>query len=88
MRRRLLEEGGEGDKLRRQRTFPDGGFAGDSIVEAVSIRQTSPLWKDPIRSDEMAGISVGDSFQVVLVLRLGLPECSCRDNLGHNSAGP
>lgn len=48
---------------------------------------SSSFWKDPIRPDEMARESVGDMFQVVLVFRLGLPECAYGNHFGHNLPG-
>jgi hypothetical protein len=49
---------------------------------------SSSFWKDPIRPDEMARVSVGNTFQVILVFRLGFPECISRNHFGHSLPGP
>ena len=36
----------------------------------------------------MAGIAVGDAFEIILVLRFGLPEIASRRNLGDRFARP
>jgi hypothetical protein len=36
----------------------------------------------------MAGIPIWNTFQIILVLRLGLPESTCRSYFGHDLAGP
>ena len=40
------------------------------------------------KAREMAGIAVGEAFQVILVLGLGLPEGAGGFDLGHDPAGP
>ena len=42
----------------------------------------------PARAREVAGVAVREALQVVLVLRLGLPERTGRGDLGHRLAGP
>jgi hypothetical protein len=59
---------------------------GESPVRTTDL--SSSLWKDPIGTDEMAGVSVGNAFQVILVFRLCLPKFIHWNNFGHNLAGP
>src|SRR6476620_12376270 len=47
-----------------------------------------PPRKLPIRPREMAGVAVGVVLQIVLVLRLRLPERALRNNLGDNLPRP
>ena len=42
----------------------------------------------PAGTHEMARVTVGIALQVVLVLRLGLPEAARRYHLGNHSPGP
>ena len=46
------------------------------------------MGKYPIRAGEVAGVAVGDPFQVVLMFRLRLPEGSGRHHFGHHLARP
>src|SRR3984957_13633848 len=48
----------------------------------------APMWQDPARTREVAGVSVRVVLQVVLVLRLGLPERPRLGDLGDDLAGP
>src|SRR5918996_553729 len=47
-----------------------------------------PARKPPVGPDEVAGVAVRVAFQVVLMLRLGLPEVAGRGYLGHHLARP
>jgi len=42
----------------------------------------------PVRTDEMAGVSVWDALQIILVFRLGNPEIAGGFHLGHDLARP
>jgi len=42
----------------------------------------------PVRPDEVAGVAVGNAFQVILMLRLCFPEWPRRFDFGHHTAGP
>jgi len=46
------------------------------------------LGKFPVRPREMAGIAVRIALEIVLVLRLGLPEIAGRRHFGHHLAWP
>ena len=52
------------------------------------IAELDTLLQLPVRVDEVAGIAVRIAFQVILVLRLGLPEIASGRELGHNLARP
>src|SRR5581483_3262938 len=47
-----------------------------------------PLGKHPVWPRVVAGVAIRDALQVVLVLRLGLPEWAGRSNLGHHLTRP
>src|SRR5579859_7877503 len=47
-----------------------------------------PVRKLPVWPYEVAGVTVGVPFEVVLVLRLRLPEPSGRGDLGHDRSRP
>jgi len=46
------------------------------------------MGKHPIWSNEVAGISVRDALEVVLMLWLGLPKRARGHSLGHDFTGP
>ena len=48
----------------------------------------APLGQHPARAREVAGVAVRVALQVVLVLRLSLPERTGRGDLGDDLAGP
>src|SRR6476660_4298764 len=47
-----------------------------------------PCRQLPSRTDEVAGVAVGDALQVVLVLGFGLPEGSRGGQFGDDLSGP
>src|SRR5688572_11741931 len=42
----------------------------------------------PVGPNVMAGVAVRISLQVILMIGFGLPELACRNDFGHNFAGP
>ena len=44
--------------------------------------------QSPVGPDEMAGVALRKSLEVILMLRFGLPELACRNDFGHNLGGP
>jgi len=44
------------------------------LVRTFNRSGDLPLGQLPIRADEVAGIAVGDAFQIILMFQLGLPE--------------
>ena len=46
------------------------------------------MGKNPIWSNEVAGISVWDALEVVLMFWLGLPKWTCRHDLSHDLTRP
>ena len=44
--------------------------------------------QSPVGPDEMAGVAIGISLEIILMLRLGLPEVACRNDLRNNLARP
>src|SRR5688572_24573069 len=44
--------------------------------------------QSPVGPDEMAGVAVRISLEVILMLGFGLPELACGNDLGHNFVGP
>src|SRR5271165_229805 len=65
-------------------------------MRGSTLRSWPPMWREdgvylfelPIGPHEMTGIPVGISFQVILMLGLGLPEITGRCNLGHHFSRP
>src|SRR5574337_221520 len=47
-----------------------------------------PHRQRPVRPDEVAGVTVGDALQVILVLRFGFPEIAGGRQFRHHLAGP
>src|SRR6185437_361253 len=47
-----------------------------------------PAWELPLGPNEMAGIAIGNAFQVILMLRFGLPESAGRGDFSHHLALP
>ena len=47
-----------------------------------------PLWKNPVGTDEVAGVAARPLLQIILVIGLGLPELADRLDLGHHFAIP
>src|SRR4029453_4657426 len=47
-----------------------------------------PTREDPVRTREVAGVPVRIPLEVVLMLRLCLPERACRCHLGHDRSWP
>ena len=59
-------------------------------AQRPSIRSARlcPARKLPVRPNEMTGVAVGIVFQVILMLRLGLPEGTGAGYFGHHLARP
>ncbi len=52
------------------------------------LRSNTAARQFPARPDVMARVAVRNPFQIILVLRLRLPEIAGVGNLGHHAAGP
>jgi hypothetical protein len=78
----IPREGTEGGQAFHPRQSEDSHVRGPESLCLVSNRQL------PSRSDEVAGVPIGDALQVILVLRLSFPEGTCRRDLGHDSPRP
>ena len=52
------------------------------------VHSAGTLWKNTIRSDEVVGISMRNTFKAILMLRFGLPEISHRRHLFHYPVVP
>src|ERR1700748_1223463 len=53
-------------------------FVGLDIHYRVEGSSGSPMWKGPVRTDEVAGVSIRVALQIILMLRFRLPECASR----------
>ena len=65
--------------------------AGDGAPLAFSRLLCTPFSANrqpPVGPDEMAGVAAGISLKVILMLGFGLPEVACRNDFGHDLAGP
>jgi hypothetical protein len=63
--------------------------AGSSLRHTrQALAETASAPNPRERPDEVAGVAVRNALQVVLVLRLGLPERACRRDFGDDLAGP
>jgi hypothetical protein len=59
------------------------------VIYLFSLRPSGgTMGKNPICSNEVAGVSVRDALEVVLMFWLGLPKRACRHNLRHDFARP
>ena len=72
---------------RSYRTIALGG-AGDRPERQLLGHGVGVARQRPVGPDEMAGVAMGVALQVVLVLRLGLPECAGGGHFGHDLARP
>src|SRR3984957_6568811 len=63
-------------------------FYGVTPRRAYLLHRPSPHRKFPVRPHKVAGIAAGKFLQIVLMLRLGLPESTRRRNLSDHLAGP
>jgi hypothetical protein len=71
--------------------FPEVRFNGDFshyYCGQELIHSSNSAGENPARSDEVAGVSVRNALQVVLMLRLRLPEFSRRHNFRYCFTGP
>ena len=72
--------------------MPDGNGrqpAPPLLTHAVCLASRgAPAGQHPVRAREVAGVAVLVALQVVLVLRLGLPERTGWGDLGDDLAGP
>ena len=56
--------------------------------KAISLASGDSRRKNPVGTDEMASISIWNPFQIILMLRFGLPEFPCRHNLRYGLGRP
>jgi pimeloyl-ACP methyl ester carboxylesterase len=61
---------------------------GSVRADRLLASRGAPAGQHPARAREVAGVAVRVALQVVLVLRLGLPERTGRGDLGDDLAGP
>src|SRR5436309_3111099 len=54
----------------------------------LEARRRWPCRQLPAWPDEMAGVAAGISLEIILMLRLGLPEIACRHHFRRHLAGP
>ena len=60
-----------------------------TVEEVVHpLRGTCAARQFPVRPDEMAGIAVWKTLQIILMFRLGFPEVDGRCQFGHHFSGP
>ena len=57
-------------------------------VANLRLARGRPDRELPLRTDEMAGVPVGNSLQIVLMFRFRLPEIARRRDLRHDLSGP
>jgi hypothetical protein len=73
-------------------SYTDGALEpAQPVLTALALSPASalsPVRQPPARADEVAGVPVGVPLQVILVLRLGLPERPGRGHLGDHLARP
>src|SRR5215469_12822860 len=53
-----------------------------------SSRGSRAVRQLPVRTDEVAGVTVGITLEIILMLRLGFPELASGRDLCHHLAGP
>src|SRR5215217_6318509 len=74
-------------KMKPARRFDHAGAVSATRARSLSLLRR-PLREFPVRSREVAGVAPRLTLQVVLVLRLGLPEITCRHDFGDDLARP
>nr|GEZ81630.1 hypothetical protein [Tanacetum cinerariifolium] len=73
----------------KQAAVCDGSVAVSAVRLPPSGRRgAGSFWQLPTRADEMAGVAVGDSLQVILMLWFGFPERPGLYDLSDNFARP
>src|SRR5262245_49137451 len=65
-----------------------GSFGEMGRQSCLSANLIGAPRQSPVGQDEMAGVTVRISLEVILMLGFGLPELARRNDFGHSLAGP
>ena len=60
----------------------------DDLLLGLLCNLIGPNRQSPVGPDEMAGVAIGISLEIILMLGFGLPEVACRNDFRNDLARP
>jgi len=60
----------------------------DHLLLGLLCNLIGPNRQSPVGPDEMAGVAIGISLEIILMLGFGLPEVACRNDFRNDLARP